>query len=86
MAQDLATMKLEGDTFYFADPAGMSYTAASAIGPLPDGRGSDGKLDGTETPFKGDLGSTTVSVQHVDQNTVGRRKRLPHQAYLVHRN
>jgi len=37
----VVTLKLEGDTFSFADPAGMSYAA---------------KLDGTETPIKGDLG------------------------------
>jgi hypothetical protein len=49
------TMKLEGDTFYFADPTGQSYAA---------------KLDGTETPFKGDLGNTMVSVKRIDQNTV----------------
>ncbi|MGA2592588.1 MAG: hypothetical protein ABSH32_21975 [Bryobacteraceae bacterium] len=51
----VATMKLEGDTFSFADPAGMSYTA---------------KLDGTETPIKGDLGNTVVSVKRIDRNTV----------------
>jgi len=27
-------------------------------------------LDGTETPFKGDLGNTMVSVKRIDQNTV----------------
>ncbi len=48
------TMKLESDTLYFADPTGQSYAA---------------KLDGTETPFKGDLGNTMVSVKRIDQNT-----------------
>ena len=50
-----ATIKLEGDTFYFADPAGQSYAA---------------KLDRTETPWKGDLSNTMVSVKRIDRNTV----------------
>lgn len=51
----VATMKLEGDTFSFGDPAGMSYTA---------------KLDGTETPIKGDLGNHLVSVKRIDERTI----------------
>jgi len=51
----VVTLKLEGNTFSFADPAGQGYTA---------------KLDGTETPFKGDLGGTIVSVKRIDENTV----------------
>jgi hypothetical protein len=51
----VATLKLEGDTFSFADPAGQGYAA---------------KLDGTETPFKGDLSGTIVSVKRIDENTV----------------
>jgi hypothetical protein len=51
----LATVKLEGDTFYFSDPAGQSYAA---------------KLDGTETSWNGDLSNTLVSVKRIDQNTV----------------
>ena len=51
----VATLKLEGDTFSFADPAGMSYAA---------------KLDGTETPFKGDLSQTMVSVKRIGENTI----------------
>jgi hypothetical protein len=50
-----ATLKLEGDTFSFADPAGQSYAA---------------KLDGTETPFKGDLSNTMVSVKRIGENTI----------------
>jgi hypothetical protein len=49
------TLKLEGDTFSFADPAGQGYTA---------------KLDGTETPIKGDLSLTTVSVKRTAENTI----------------
>jgi len=51
----VATLKLEDDTFSFADPAGQGYAA---------------KLDGTETPFKGDLSGTIVSVKRIDENTV----------------
>jgi hypothetical protein len=51
----VATLKLEGDTFSFADPAGQSYAA---------------KLDGTETPFKGDLSNTMVSVRRIGENTI----------------
>lgn len=48
-------LKLEADTFSFADPAGQSYTA---------------KLDGTETTFKGDLSNTIVSVRRIDERTI----------------
>ena len=41
----VVTLKPEGDKFSFADPSGKSYEA---------------KLDGTETPFKGDLAHTIV--------------------------
>jgi hypothetical protein len=51
----VVTLKLEGNTFSFADPSGQGYTA---------------KLDGTETPFKGDLSGTKVSVKRIDENTV----------------
>jgi hypothetical protein len=49
------TLKLQGDTFSFGDPAGQGYAA---------------KLDGTETPFKGDLSNTVVSVKRVDGRTI----------------
>jgi hypothetical protein len=51
----VVTLKLAGDTFSFADPAGQSYTA---------------KLDGTETPFKGDLSNTLVSLRLIDEHTI----------------
>ena len=51
----VVTLKLEGDTFSFADPAGQGYAA---------------RLDGTETPFKGSLSNTTVSVKRIDENTI----------------
>jgi hypothetical protein len=51
----VVTLKLEGDTFSFADPAGQSYAA---------------RLDGTETPFKGDLSNTMVSVKRIGEDTI----------------
>jgi len=51
----VVTLKLEGDTFSFADPAGQGYAA---------------RLDGTETPFKGSLSHTMVSVKRIDENTI----------------
>lgn len=49
------TLKLEGDTFSFADPTGQSFAA---------------KLDGTETPVKGDLSNTMVSVKRIGETTI----------------
>jgi hypothetical protein len=49
------TLKLEGDIFSFVDPAGQGYTA---------------RLDGTETPFKGDLSGTVVSVKRISADTI----------------
>ena len=51
----VVTLKLEGDTFSFADPTGQSYAA---------------KLDGTETPFRGDLSHTMVSVKRIGENMI----------------
>jgi len=51
----VVTLKLEGDTFSFADPAGQGYAA---------------RLDGTETPFKGSLSHTMVSARRIGENTI----------------
>ena len=51
----LITLKLEADTFSFADPTDQHYKA---------------KLDGTETPFEGDLSGTVVSVKRTGENTI----------------
>jgi hypothetical protein len=48
------TYKAEGDSLTMTSPTGQSYTA---------------KLDGTEAPFKGDPGVTSVSVKRIDANT-----------------
>jgi len=49
----LFTYKVEGDSLMMTTPTGQSYTA---------------KLDGTEAPFKGDPGTTSVSVKKVDKS------------------
>jgi hypothetical protein len=51
----VVTLKLEGDTFSFTDPAGQSYTA---------------RLDGTETRIKGNLTNTMVSLRRIGENTI----------------
>jgi len=49
------TNKVEGDTLSMSNQTGQGYTA---------------KLDGTEAPYKGDPGTTSVSVKKVDENTI----------------
>jgi hypothetical protein len=49
------TDKVEGDSLSMSTRTGQSYTA---------------KLDGTEAPYKGDPGTTSVSVKKVDKNTI----------------
>jgi hypothetical protein len=51
----LVTFKLEGDTLNMSSPIGQSYSA---------------KLDGTDAPYKGDPGTTSVSVKRIDKNTI----------------
>jgi hypothetical protein len=51
----VATLKLEGDTFSFADPTGQSYRA---------------RLDGTPTPITGDLTNAMVSLKRIGENTI----------------
>ncbi|HXJ97005.1 MAG TPA: hypothetical protein VMT20_29550 [Terriglobia bacterium] len=49
------TYKLEGDTLNMTSPTGQSYSA---------------KLDGTEAPYKGDPGTTSVSVKSMGKNAI----------------
>jgi hypothetical protein len=49
------TYKVTGDSLNMSNPTGQSYTA---------------KLDGTDAPYKGDPGTTSVSVKQVDKNTI----------------
>lgn len=51
----LFTFKVQGDTLMYSNPSGQSYSA---------------KLDGTDAPYKGDPGTTSVSVKLVDKNTL----------------
>lgn len=50
----LVTFKVDGDSLHMTDPTGQSYTA---------------KLDGTDAPYMGDPGVTSVSVKRIDANT-----------------
>ncbi len=49
------TLKVDGDTLHMSNPTGQSYAA---------------KLDGTDAPYKGDPGITSVSVKRIDKNTI----------------
>jgi hypothetical protein len=49
------TYKVAGDSLTMTTPTGQSYTA---------------KLDGTEAPYKGDPGTTSVALKKVDKNTM----------------
>ncbi|HEY2352805.1 MAG TPA: hypothetical protein VGH83_09845 [Candidatus Acidoferrum sp.] len=49
------TYKVEGDTLSMTTPTGQSYSA---------------KLDGTDSPYKGDPGTTSVSVKRLGKNSI----------------
>lgn len=49
------TFKVEGDSLTMTSPTGQTYTA---------------KLDGTDAPYKGDPGTTSVSVKRMGKNTM----------------
>jgi len=51
----MVTFKVEGDTLSMTNPTGQSYVA---------------KLDGTDSPYKGDPGTTSVSVKSMGKNTI----------------
>lgn len=51
----LFTFKVEDDTLSMSTPMGQSYTA---------------KLDGTEAPYKGDPGTTSVSVRRLGKDSI----------------
>src|ERR1700733_6015315 len=66
----LITYKIEGDSLTMSEPTGQSYVA---------------KLDGTEAPFKGDPGLTTVSVKRIDKNTIQETDKRDGKAiYVIH--
>ncbi len=49
------TYKVEGDSLHMSSPTGQSYNA---------------KMDGTEAPYMGDPGTTSVSVKQLGKNTL----------------
>jgi hypothetical protein len=49
------TYKVDGDTLSMTSPTGQSYSA---------------KLDGTDAPYKGDPGTTSVSVKKLSKNAI----------------
>ncbi len=51
----LITYKVDGDTLTMSNPTGQGYTA---------------KLDGTDAPYKGDPGTTSVSVRKLSKNAI----------------
>jgi hypothetical protein len=51
----LVTFKVEGDSLSMNSPTGQSYVA---------------KLDGTDSPYKGDPGITSVSVKSMGKNSI----------------
>ena len=51
----MVTYKVEGDSLSMTNPTGQSYVA---------------KLDGTDSPYKGDPGTTSVSVKSMGKNTI----------------
>jgi hypothetical protein len=51
----LINYKVEGNTLTMTSPTGQTYTA---------------KLDGTDAPYKGDPGTTSVSVKGISKNTI----------------
>lgn len=51
----MVTYKVEGDSLSMTSPTGQSYIA---------------KLDGTDAPYKGDPGTTSVSVKSMGKNTI----------------
>jgi hypothetical protein len=51
----LVTYQVNGDILTMSNPTGQAYTA---------------KLDGTDAPYKGDPGTTSVSVKQMGKNTI----------------
>jgi hypothetical protein len=49
------TLKIEGMTVHMTSPTGQSYTA---------------NLDGTDAPYNGDPGTTSVSVKRINKSTI----------------
>jgi hypothetical protein len=65
------TYKVVGDTLTMTTPTGQSFTA---------------KLDGTEAPFKGDPGTTSVSVRRIDQDSIEETDKRDGKVTFVYRS
>ena len=63
----LITLKLEGDTLNMNTPTGASYSA---------------KPDGTDAPYKGDPGITSVSVKRIGKKEPSRLRHLENGSLL----
>jgi hypothetical protein len=64
------TIKVQGDTLKYSTPTGQSYSA---------------KLDGTDAPYIGDPGTTSVSVKFMDKNTLEETDKRDGKVILVQR-
>ena len=64
------TYKVQGDSLNMTNLTGQSYTA---------------KLDGTEAPYKGDPGTTSVSVKRLDKNTLEETDKRDEKVIMVSR-
>jgi hypothetical protein len=65
------TYKIEGDALNMSTPTGQSYFA---------------KLDGTDSPFKGDPGVTSVSVKRMGKNSIEETDKRDGKVISVSRN
>ena len=65
------TYKIEGDALNMSTPTGQSYSA---------------KLDGTDSPFKGDPGVTSVSVKRMGKNSIEETDKRDGKVISVSRN
>lgn len=66
----MITYKVEGDVLHMSSPTGQSYSA---------------RMDGTEAPFKGDPGTTSVAVKRTGPNSFDETdKRNGKVIYVVH--
>jgi hypothetical protein len=65
------TYKVDGDTLNMSSPTGQSYSA---------------KMDGTDAPFKGDPGTTSVSVKRLGKNSIEETDKRDGKVISVSRN
>src|ERR1700686_4318095 len=62
---------LETHLQYKRNPARCQFTTVLGVSmPSPTGQSSSAKLDGTDAPYKGDPGTTSVSVKKLNKNAI----------------